>query len=135
MTRKVSNGVARIKLGMSDTLRLGNLDARRDWGFAGDYVKAMWNMLQLDEAKDYVIGTGHAHAVRDLVEIAFAHVDLDWHDHVEVDPALVRPAEVDQLLANPAKAHQDFGWEPDVSFTELVRMMVDADIRRLGESG
>jgi GDPmannose 4,6-dehydratase len=131
VTRKVSHGVARIKLGMTDTLGLGNLDACRDWGFAGDYVRAMWMMLQQDEADDYVIATGEAHSVRRLVEIAFEHAGLDWQEHVRVDPAFLRPAEVDHLIGNPAKARKALGWEPSVDFTGLVKMMVDADIERL----
>jgi GDPmannose 4,6-dehydratase len=132
VTRKVSDGVARIKLGMAEDLRLGNLDAKRDWGFAGDYVDCMWRMLQQPEPGDYVVGTGVAHSVRDLVELAFGHAGLDWEEYVAVDPAFVRPAEVDLLLANPAKAKDALGWEPTVSFEELVHMMVDADLERLG---
>ncbi|HEX9580584.1 MAG TPA: GDP-mannose 4,6-dehydratase [Gemmatimonadales bacterium] len=131
VTRRVSDGVARIKLGLAKTLTLGNLDARRDWGFAGDYVDAMWRMLQQPAADDYVIGTGATHAVRELVEAAFSHVGLDWRQHVRNDPALMRPAEVDVLQANPAKARRQLGWEPKVGFEELVRMMVDADLQRL----
>jgi GDPmannose 4,6-dehydratase len=131
VTRKVTDGVARIKLGLAKELRLGNLDARRDWGFAGDYVDAMWRMLQRDEPADYVIGTGVAHSVRELVETAFAHVGLDWSRHVTTDPAFMRPAEVDYLLADPSKAKAELSWQPRVSFAELVRMMVDADLARL----
>lgn len=131
VTRKVSNGVARIKLGLSDELRLGNLDAKRDWGFAGDYVDAMWRMLQQPKPEDYVVGTGVDHSVRDLVKLAFAHVDLDWEEYVTVDPRFVRPAEVESLLANPAKVKRVLDWEPTVSFEQMVRMMVDADIERL----
>ncbi len=131
VTRKVSDGVARIKLGLSDELRLGNLDAKRDWGFAGDYVDVMWRMLQQPKPQDYVVGTGVAHSVRDLVKLAFAHVDLDWEEYVTVDPRLVRPAEVESLLANPAKVRRVLHWEPTVSFEQMVRMMVDADIERL----
>ncbi len=131
VTRKVSDGVARIKLGLSDELRLGNLDAKRDWGFAGDYVDVMWRMLQQPEPQDYVVGTGVAHSVRDLVKLAFAHVDLDWEEYVTVDPRFVRPAEVESLLANPAKVRRVLDWEPTVSFEQMVRMMVDADIERL----
>ena len=131
VTRKVSDGVARIKLGLSDELRLGNLDAERDWGFAGDYVDVMWRMLQQPKPEDYVVGTGVAHSVRDLVKLAFAHVDLDWEEYVTVDPQFVRPAEVESLLANPAKVRRVLDWEPTVSFERLVRMMVDADIERL----
>ena len=131
VTRKVSDGVARIKLGLSDELRLGNLDAERDWGFAGDYVDVMWRMLQQPKPEDYVVGTGVAHSVRDLVKLAFAHVDLDWEEYVTVDPQFVRPAEVESLLANPAKVRRVLDWEPTVSFERMVRMMVDADIERL----
>ncbi len=131
VTRKVTDGVARIKLGLARELRLGNLDARRDWGFAGDYVDAMWRMLQQPEAEDYVIGTGAAHSVRDLVRAAFTHVGLDWEKHVVQDPRYMRPAEVDVLLADPSKAESRLGWKPTVGFEELVAMMVDADIARL----
>ena len=131
VTRKVTAGVARIKLGLSDSLSLGNLDARRDWGFAGDYVRAMWLMLQQDRPDDYVIATGASHSVRDLVEIAFAHAGLDWRGHVRTDPALLRPAEVDHLIGNPAKARAELGWRPGVDFEDLIRMMVDADVERL----
>ena len=132
VTRKVTDGVARIKLGLARELRLGNLDARRDWGFAGDYVDAMWRMLQQPEAEDYVIGTGTTHSVRELVQAAFGHVGLDWEKHVVVDPRFIRPAEVDLLQADPAKARARLGWEPKASFEELVAMMVDADLARLG---
>jgi GDPmannose 4,6-dehydratase len=132
VTRKISHGVAAIKLGRASELRLGNLDAQRDWGFAGDYVDAMWRMLQQPEPDDYVVGTGATHSVREFAEVAFAHVGLNWKDHVRVDPALVRPAEVDLLLADPAKARTRLGWEPKVGFHELVTMMVDADLERLG---
>ncbi|HEU4800626.1 MAG TPA: GDP-mannose 4,6-dehydratase [Gemmatimonadales bacterium] len=131
VTRKVTDGVARIKLGLAKELRLGNLDARRDWGFAGDYVDAMWRMLQQPEAEDYVVGTGTAHSVRDLVQAAFKHVGLDWDKYVVQDPRYMRPAEVDVLLADPRKAEQRLGWKPTVDFPELVAMMVDADIARL----
>jgi GDPmannose 4,6-dehydratase len=131
VTRKVSDGVARIKLGLSTKLRLGNLDAKRDWGYAGDYVDAMWRMLQQPSPSDYVIGTGVTHSVRDLVELAFRHVGLDWHDHVATDPAYFRPAEVDLLIANPTRARAELGWSPTVKFEELVGMMVDADLERL----
>ena len=134
VTRKVTHGVARIKLGLADTLSLGNLDARRDWGFAGDYVRAMWLMLQRDAADDYVIATGKSHSVQELVEVAFSHAGLDWRPHVRTDPAYIRPAEVDHLIGNPAKAAQDLGWRPSVDFEELVRMMVDADLERLSSS-
>jgi GDPmannose 4,6-dehydratase len=131
VTRKVTDGVARIKLGMRDSLALGNLDACRDWGFAGDYVRAMWLMLQQDQPDDYVVATGQAHSVRRLVEIAFAHAGLDWKKHVIVDPRFLRPAEVDHLIGNPAKAKAKLGWKPEVSFEQLVQMMVDADLERL----
>jgi GDPmannose 4,6-dehydratase len=131
VTRKVTDGVARIKLGLQPKLALGNLDARRDWGFAGDYVRAMWLMLQQDAADDYVIATGQSHSVRDLVEVAFGHVGLTWQDHVVLDPAFLRPAEVDLLVGDPAKARTALGWAPAVDFDQLVRMMVDADLSRL----
>jgi GDPmannose 4,6-dehydratase len=131
VTRKVSDGVARIKLGLAAELCLGNLDAQRDWGFAGDYVEAMWLMLQRPAAEDYVVGTGVAHTVRDCCEVAFSHVGLDWRRHVRKDPRFERPAEVDTLLADPSKARRELGWSPRVSFEELVRMMVDADLARL----
>ena len=131
VTRKVTDGVARIKLGLAESLSLGNLDAKRDWGFAGDYVRAMWLMLQQDEAEDYVVATGVSHSVRELVEVAFGHVGLDWQRHVRTDPALLRPAEVEHLIGDPSKARQKLGWQPDVDFAGLVRMMVDADIERL----
>jgi GDPmannose 4,6-dehydratase len=131
VTRKVTDAVARIKLGRAKELRLGNLDARRDWGFAGDYVDAMWRMLQQPTPQDYVIGTGRAHSVRELVEAAFSHVGLNWQDYVVTDPRFVRPAEVDLLLADPSKAKKDLGWTPKVQFSELVAMMVDADLQRL----
>jgi GDPmannose 4,6-dehydratase len=131
VTRKVTDGVARIKLGLAHELRLGNLDSRRDWGYAPDYVRAMWMMLQQDEADDFVIATGKMHTVQDAVEIAFGHVGLDWHEHVVVDPALIRPAEVDQLLGDASKARRVLGWEPRVSFDELIQLMVDADLARL----
>jgi GDPmannose 4,6-dehydratase len=132
VTRKVSDGVARIKLGMAKQLPLGNLDARRDWGFALDYVDAMWRMLQRPAPEDFVIGTGVMHSVRDLVRVAFEHVGLDWERYVTLDPAQVRPAEVDHLQADASKARQVLGWEPTVSFEALVRMMVDHDLARLG---
>ena len=133
VTRKVTDAVARIKLGRSRELRLGNLDARRDWGFAGDYVDAMWRMLQQPTPQDYVIGTGRAHSVRELVDAAFGHVGLNWQDYVVTDPKFMRPAEVDVLLADPSKARKDLGWTPKVGFRELVAMMVDADLERLRE--
>ena len=132
VTRKISHTVARITRGLAKELRLGNLDAKRDWGFAGDYVRAMWMMLQPDEADDYVVATGATHTVRDFVERAFAHVGLDWEKYVVVDPKYYRPAEVDQLIGDPSKAKRQLGWEPRVSFEELVRMMVDADLAALG---
>jgi GDPmannose 4,6-dehydratase len=131
VTRKVTDGVARIKLGLTDSLALGNLDAQRDWGFAGDYVRAMWMMLQQPVADDYVIATGVSHSVRDLVSIAFGRVGLDWQKYVKTDPKFLRPAEVDHLIGNPAKAKRVLGWEPKVAFTQLVQMMVDADMTRL----
>ena len=134
VTRKVSDGVARIKLGLTDTLSIGNLDAHRDWGFAGDYVRAMWLMLQQDRPDDYVIATGVSHSVNELIEIAFARVGLDWHDHVRQDPALLRPAEVDHLLGDSTKARTQLGWTPSVNFKQLVEMMVDADVERLSAS-
>jgi GDPmannose 4,6-dehydratase len=134
VTRKISDGVARIKLGLADELRLGNLDARRDWGFAGDYVEAMWMMLQADEPQDYVVATGIEHSVRDFVTLAFERVGLDWEEHVVTDPDLLRPAEVEHLLGDPSRAHAELGWSAGVSFEELVAMMVDADLTRL-ESG
>jgi GDPmannose 4,6-dehydratase len=131
VTRKITDGVARIKLGLADELRLGNLDAQRDWGFAGDYVRAIWLMLQKDEARDYVIATGEAHSVREFVDLAFAHAGLDPERHVVTDPALLRPAEVDHLVGDATRAQDELGWEPRVSFRELVAMMVDADLARL----
>jgi GDPmannose 4,6-dehydratase len=131
VTRKVSDGVARIKLGLTDHLGLGNLDACRDWGFAGDYVRAMWLMLQQEKADDYVIATGVSHSVQELVETAFGYAGLDWKQYVRVDPAFLRPAEVDHLVGDSAKARRMFGWEPQVDFKRLVGMMVDADIARL----
>jgi GDPmannose 4,6-dehydratase len=135
VTRKVTDGVARIKLGLDTGLRLGNLNAHRDWGFAGDYVRAMWQMLQQGEADDYVIATGRSHSVQDLVEIAFARAGLDWQAHVEEDPALLRPAEVDHLIGDSSKARERFGWEPSIDFKGLIEMMVDADIERLSSRG
>jgi GDPmannose 4,6-dehydratase len=131
VSRKISDGVARIKLGLAGELRLGNLDARRDWGFAGDYVEAMWMMLQRDEPSDYVVATGVEHSVRDFVETAFERAGLDWEAHVVVDPALLRPAEVEHLLGDPSRARAELGWDARVSFEELVAMMVDADLARL----
>nr|MBP6668404.1 GDP-mannose 4,6-dehydratase [Gemmatimonadales bacterium] len=132
VTRKVTDGAARIKLGRATELKLGNLDARRDWGFAGDYVDAMWRMLQRPEPRDYVIGSGETHTVRELVEIAFGHLGLDWQQYVTTDPKFLRPAEVDVLLADPGLARRDLGWSPTVDFRRLVTMMVDADLALLG---
>jgi len=131
VTRKVSDGVARIKLGLQDTLLLGNLEAHRDWGFAGDYVRAMWLMLQQPTPDDFVVATGVSHSVKDLVRVAFAHAGLDWEKHVRVDPRFLRPAEVDHLIGNAAKARQVLGWAPSVDFEGLVGMMVDSDIEKL----
>jgi GDPmannose 4,6-dehydratase len=131
VTRKVTDAVARIKLGLQDTLMLGNLDAKRDWGFAGDYVQAMWLMLQQDRPDDYVIATGISHSVRDLVEIAFRHAGLDWNKYVKLDPTLIRPAEVEHLIGDSSKARQQLGWMPTVEFAGLVEMMVDADLQRV----
>jgi GDPmannose 4,6-dehydratase len=131
VTRKVTHGVAKIKLGLADSLGLGNLDAHRDWGFAGDYVRAMWLMLQQSEPDDYVIATGTAHSVKELVQIAFEHVGLDWQKHVKLDPAFLRPAEVDHLIGDASKGREKLGWQPSVDFTGLVKMMVDADLKRL----
>jgi GDPmannose 4,6-dehydratase len=131
VTRKVTHAAARIKLGMQERLAMGNLDAQRDWGFAGDYVDAMWRMLQQEEPDDYVVATGETHTVRELCEIAFARVGLDWQKHVFVDQKFVRPAEVDLLVGSPAKAKRKLGWEPKVRFKQLVEMMVDADLEKL----
>ena len=131
VTRKVTNGVARIKLGLADKLSIGNLNAHRDWGFAGDYVRAMWLMLQEDQPDDYVISTGVSHSVQELIEIAFGRVGLDWQKHVFQDPALLRPAEVDHLLGDATKARKQLGWTPNVDFKQLVEMMMDADLERL----
>ena len=133
VTRKVTDGAARIKLGKASELRLGNLDARRDWGFAGDYVDAMWRMLQPAEPRDYVIGTGETHTVRELVEIAFSHLGLDWQRYVKQDERYLRPAEVDVLLADPGRARAELGWSPTVDFRSLVTMMVDADLNLLSQ--
>lgn len=132
--RKVSDGVARIKLGLAEDIVLGNLDARRDWGFAGDYVRAMWMMLQSDEPRDYVIATGTSHSARDFVDAAFDHVGLDPGQHVKFDPALLRPADIDNLVGNASRARDELGWQPEVSFEALVRLMVDADIERIRRS-
>ena len=135
VTRKITDAVARIKLGTQKELRMGNLDAKRDWGFAGDYVRAMWMMLQQDKADDYVVATGETHSVRKFLEIAFAHVGLNYEDYVVVDPEFIRPAEVELLLGNPAKAQAQLGWKPKVSFEQLVTMMVDADMdRQMGKT-
>jgi GDPmannose 4,6-dehydratase len=131
VTRKIADGVARIKLGLAAELRLGNLDAQRDWGFAGDYVEAMWLMLQEDEPDDYVIATGEEHSVQEFVDLAFAHAGLEAGGHVKTGPEFLRPAEVDHLVGNASKAREKLGWEPRVSFRELVEMMVDADLDRL----
>jgi GDPmannose 4,6-dehydratase len=131
VTRKVTDGVARIKLGLADTLALGNLDAKRDWGFAGDYVRAMWMMLQQPEADDYVIASGVSHSVQDLVEVAFGHAGLEWQKYVKTDPTLLRPAEVDHLIGDASKAKRVLGWQPKVGFQALIQMMVDEDIKRL----
>jgi GDPmannose 4,6-dehydratase len=133
VTRKVTDGVARIKLGLADSLTLGNLDAKRDWGFAGDYVEAMWLMLQQEQAEDFVIATGVEHSVQDCVDVAFAHAGLDPDEYVRVDPRFLRPAEVDHLVGDASKAKEQLGWEPRTSFRELVEMMVDADLERLAE--
>jgi GDPmannose 4,6-dehydratase len=130
VTRKVTDAVARIKLGLADELRLGNLDAKRDWGYAGDYVRAMWLMLQQDRPDDYVIATGETHSVEELVQVAFSHAGLEWRDFVVQDARFMRPAEVDLLIGDPAKAREELGWEPEVGFEQLVRMMVDADLER-----
>jgi GDPmannose 4,6-dehydratase len=135
VTRKVTDAVARIKLGLGKEVRLGNLDSRRDWGFAGDYVDAMWRMLQQDEPDDYVIGTGHTCSVRDLCDAAFSHVGLDYREYVKQDPKFFRPAEVDLLVADPSKAREKLGWQPKVSFKQLVEMMVDADMERHTSTG
>ncbi len=131
VTRKISNGVARIKLGLDTELHLGNRDAQRDWGFAGDYVQAMWMMLQQDEPDDYVIATGETHSVQEFVEIAFGHAGLNWEEHVKLDPKFIRPAEVDLLIGDPTKAKARLGWQPSIDFRGLVVMMVDADIAAL----
>jgi GDPmannose 4,6-dehydratase len=133
VTRKITDGVARIKLGLADKLALGNLDAKRDWGYAADYVKAMWLMLQQDEPDDYVIATGQTHSVEDFVKTAFSHVDLDYKKYVVTDPRFVRPAEVDLLLGDASYAQKRLGWGSTVTFAELVKMMVDTDIKRLSE--
>ena len=131
VTRKITHHVAKIKLGLTNEIRLGNLDARRDWGYAGDYVKAMWLMLQQDKPEDFVIATGDTHSVEEFLDVAFGHVNLDWHDYVVQDERFMRPAEVDLLVGDPSKAGKRLGWEPAVSFEQLVKMMVDADIKLL----
>ena len=135
MTRKITWHAAAIKLGLADKLKLGNLDAQRDWGYAKDYVEAMWLMLQRDAADDYVIATGIAHSVRDCLDIAFDQAGLEIDDHVEIDASLKRPAEVDQLIGDPSKAKRQLGWTPQTSFEELIRLMVDADYRLLSDRG
>jgi len=135
VTRKVSHGVARVVCGLDDKLLLGNLDSQRDWGFAGDYVRAMWLMLQQDTPSDYVVATGRTHSVRQLCEVAFAHVDLDWAEHVVVDERFLRPAEVDLLVGDPSRARAELGWEPTVGFEQLVAMMVDADLALVRAQG
>jgi GDPmannose 4,6-dehydratase len=130
-THKVTHGVARIKLGLDNKLKMGNLDAKRDWGYVEDYVRAMWLMLQQDEPDDYVVGTGRTHSVRELCELAFDYVGLDWQDHVVADPKFLRPADVDFLVADATKARTKLGWEPTVTFEELIQMMVDADLEAL----
>lgn len=131
VTRKVSDGVARIKLGQTDQLKLGNLEACRDWGFAGDYVRAMWLMLQQDQASDFVVATGVSHSVKDLVEIAFEHVGLDWQSYVKTDPSLLRPAEVDRLVGDASRAREILDWKPSLDLATLIRIMVDADLERV----
>jgi len=131
VTRKVAHGAALVKLGMARDLRLGNLDAKRDWGFAGDYVRAMWLMLQQDHPDDYVVGTGQTHSVRELCQVAFGHLGLSYEDYVKTDPRFIRPADVDLLVSDPAKARAVLGWEPQISFQDLVVMMVEADLKRL----
>ncbi|MBI3986171.1 MAG: GDP-mannose 4,6-dehydratase [Lentisphaerae bacterium] len=135
VTRKISDGVARIKRGLQKELRMGNLDAQRDWGFAGDYVKAMWLMLQQKQPDDFVVATGEAHSVREFIELAFDHVGLNWKNHVVVDPEFLRPAEVEHLLGDSSKARRMLGWKPEVNFRQLVHSMVDADLDRLKDQG
>jgi len=132
VTRKITDGVARIKLGLADELRLGNLESQRDWGYAGDYVVAMWLMMQHAEPENFVISTGKTHSIKDFLDIAFAHLDLDWAEYVKLDPRYLRPAEVDQLIGDSSKAKKILGWEPTVDFKSLVTMMVDADMKLLG---
>jgi len=133
VTRKISNTVAKIKLGLAKELRLGNLESQRDWGFAGDYVEAMWRMLQHDKPDNFVIGTGETHPVREFCELAFGYVGLNYQDYVVQDPRFYRPAEVDLLISNPAKANQELGWKPQVSFKQLVEMMVESDLQKLSK--
>jgi GDPmannose 4,6-dehydratase len=135
VSRKITRAAARIKLGLQDKLFLGNLDARRDWGFAGDYVEAMWRMLQLDRPDDFVIATGECHTVRDFLDEAFGHLDIAWQKHVEIDPRYFRPAEVDELRGDMEKARRELGWEPKVKFGALVKMMVQADLEDLKTHG
>ena len=134
VTRKVSQTVAKIKLGVADKLKMGNIDAQRDWGFAGDYIRAMWLMLQQPQAEDYVIATGKTHSVQELLEVAFSHAGLDWKKYVEIDPKLVRPAEVDYLCGDASKAQKVLGWVPQVTFKQLIEMMVDADLLQLKQT-
>ena len=131
VTRKVTHGAAQIKMGLAKELHLGNLDSRRDWGYAGDYVKAMWLMLQQDQPADYVVGTGETHSVRKLAQLAFDYLGLDWEQHVVVDPQFYRPAEVDVLVSDPSRARDELGWKPEVTFEELIQMMVEADLAQL----
>ena len=133
VTHKVTHGVAKIKLGKAKELRLGNLDPRRDWGYAGDYVQAMWLMLQQDKPDDFVVATGETHSVQEPCEVAFGHVGLNWHDHVVQDPKFFRPAEVDLLVGDPKKANDVLGWEPSVNFKQLTQMMVDEDLKAIKE--
>jgi GDPmannose 4,6-dehydratase len=134
VTRKISDGVARIMLGLSDKLVLGNLEACRDWGFAGEYVQAMWKMLQQQTPEDFVVGTGESHSVREFCDLAFQHVGLDYQDYVQHDSRLVRPSEIDKLISDPSKARTKLGWQVHTSFKELIEMMVDADLDRVGNS-
>jgi GDPmannose 4,6-dehydratase len=131
VTRKITHGAAQVRMGLADELRLGNLEARRDWGYAGDFVRAMWLMLQQDEPRDYVVGTGATHSVRELCQLAFGYLDLDWEEYVVADPEFYRPAEVDLLVSDPTKVREELGWEPKVSFDELIQMMVEADMAHL----
>ena len=133
VTRKITHGAARIKLGLLEKLTLGNIEAKRDWGYAPDYVRSMWLMLQQDRPDNYVIATGKNHSVRDLCELAFGHLDLDYHDYIETDPKFVRPAEVDNLLGNPAFAKKVLGWEPEVDFSGMLKIMVEADLKKLSK--